>query len=58
MKLGDELVSKFQIHEQIHIGSPLTKINPDDNTGIIIRRRGAVKFYRLSDYLSEESRDE
>jgi len=58
MKPGDELVSKFQIHEQIHIGSPLTKISQVENTGIIVKRRDTIKFYRLSDYLSEESRDE
>ena len=53
LKPGDELISKFYIHEQLHMGASLTKIDPNDNIGLFIRRRGTIKFYRMSDYLTE-----
>ena len=61
LRKGDTLISFFYIHEQIHQGSLLhTELDKEyfDNIGIIVAREGTKRFYRLSEYLKNESQNE
>lgn len=59
LREGDQLVTFFYIHEQIHQGSPLHTFvdgHSFDNIGIIVDSNGEKRFYRLSEYLKYDER--